>query len=185
MDLAARLADQLDWHWTHQLRPRLDGLTDAEYLWEPVPGAWNVRPRDPHSSAPQRGSGPMTLDFAFPAPVPAPVTTIAWRLAHVIVGCLGIRAANHFGGAPCSADTFPYAATAAEALAQLDTAYAAWLAGVRGLDDAGLARPIGPAEGPFAAEPMVTLVLHINREVIHHGAEIALLRDLYVHRFPG
>jgi hypothetical protein len=24
--------------------------------------------------------------------------------------------------------------------------------------------------------------LHINREVIHHGAEIALLRDLYIHR---
>jgi hypothetical protein len=27
---------------------------------------------------------------------------------------------------------------------------------------------------------MAALVLHINREVIHHGAEIALLRDLYV-----
>jgi hypothetical protein len=26
---------------------------------------------------------------------------------------------------------------------------------------------------------MATLVLHIHREVIHHGAEIALLRDLY------
>ena len=29
---------------------------------------------------------------------------------------------------------------------------------------------------------MITLVLHIHREVIHHGAEIALLRDLYAHR---
>jgi hypothetical protein len=28
---------------------------------------------------------------------------------------------------------------------------------------------------------MTALILHINREVIHHGAEIALLRDLYVH----
>ena len=26
---------------------------------------------------------------------------------------------------------------------------------------------------------MAGLVLHINREAIHHGAEIALLRDLY------
>jgi hypothetical protein len=26
---------------------------------------------------------------------------------------------------------------------------------------------------------MAALVLHINREAIHHGAEIALLRDLY------
>ncbi len=26
---------------------------------------------------------------------------------------------------------------------------------------------------------MAELVLHINREAIHHGAEILLLRDLY------
>jgi len=30
---------------------------------------------------------------------------------------------------------------------------------------------------------MSTLVLHINREVMHHGAEIALLRDLYRAKF--
>jgi hypothetical protein len=29
---------------------------------------------------------------------------------------------------------------------------------------------------------MAELVLHIHREVIHHGAEIALLRDLYRQR---
>jgi hypothetical protein len=29
---------------------------------------------------------------------------------------------------------------------------------------------------------MAALVLHINREAIHHGAEILLLRDLYRHR---
>ena len=55
------------------------------------------------------------------------------------------------------------------------------MTGVRSLDDADLAQPCGPAEGPYAEEPMTTLVLHINREVIHHGAEIALLRDLYAH----
>ena len=30
---------------------------------------------------------------------------------------------------------------------------------------------------------MAELVLHINREMLHHGAEIALLRDLYLWRF--
>lgn len=50
---------------------------------------------------------------------------------------------------------------------------------MRGLDDTGLAQPCGPAEGPWADLPMAALVLHINREVIHHGAEIALLRDLW------
>ena len=53
------------------------------------------------------------------------------------------------------------------------------------LDAAALARPCGPAEGPFAAYPMAALVLHINREVIHHGAEVALLRDLYRARTAG
>jgi hypothetical protein len=29
---------------------------------------------------------------------------------------------------------------------------------------------------------MAGLVLHVHREVIHHFAEVALLRDLYAHR---
>ena len=50
------------------------------------------------------------------------------------------------------------------------------------LDSEGLARPVGPAEGPWQASPMVDLVCHINREAIHHLAEVALLRDLFAHR---
>jgi hypothetical protein len=182
VDWNAELAGQLEWHWQHQLRPRLDGLTDEEYFWEPVPGCWNVRPRTDATPADAPGSGGWTVDFAFPQPVPAPVTAIAWRLAHVIVGCFGMRNAAHFGGPPASYQTFEYAGTAAQALRQLDDGYAAWITGVRGLGAGALARPSGPAEGPFAEYSMAALVLHINREVIHHGAEISLLRDLYLHR---
>ena len=57
---------------------------------------------------------------------------------------------------------FHYAGTAGQALRQLDDVYAAGLTGVKSLGDAGLARPCGPAEGPFAEYPMATLVLHIN-----------------------
>ena len=42
MTCSTRLADQLDVHWRTALRPRLEGLTDAEYFWEPVPGCWTV-----------------------------------------------------------------------------------------------------------------------------------------------
>jgi DinB superfamily len=105
--------------------------------------------------------------------------TIAWRLAHVIVGVFGGRNAGHFGGPPVDWDTFNYAGTAAEALVQLDAAYATWIKGVRGLGNDGLARPCGPAEGPYADHSLADLVLHINREALDHGAEIALLRDLY------
>ncbi|TPG34280.1 DinB family protein [Mycolicibacterium hodleri] len=164
--LTAHLAEQLDWHWQHQLRPRLDGLTDDEYFWEPVPDCWTVH----------RDGG---IDFAFPPPQPEPVTTIAWRLAHVIVGVLAVRAHSHFGGPPAAYETWPYATDAATALRQLDDAYEGWMSGVRTLTDAELDQPIGAAEGPWADKPMLALVLHINREVIHHGAEIAVLRDLY------
>jgi hypothetical protein len=87
--------------------------------------------------------------------------------------------AAHFGGPPVDYQSFAYAGTAAQALEQLDDAYAAWTGGVRGLDAAALAAPCGPAEGPYAELSMAALVLHINREVIHHGAEVSLLRDLY------
>ena len=53
---------------------------------------------------------------------------------------------------------------------------------MKSLNEAGLGTPCGPAEGPDAEAPMAALVLHINREMIHHLAEIALLRDLYTHR---
>nr|WP_203865527.1 DinB family protein [Plantactinospora endophytica] len=177
MDWTGQLVDQVDWHWRHQLRPRLDGLTDDEYHWEPADGGWGVRPRSEVEGG--YGSGEFVIEYAFPAPTPPPVTTIAWRLAHVIVGVLGQRSAAHFGGPPCRYDGFDYAGTADGALRQLDAAYATWRDGVRTLDPAGLARPCGPAEGPYAELPMAALVLHVNRETIHHGAEISLLRDLY------
>lgn len=177
----ALLREQLTDHWDHQLRGRLAGLTDDEYGWEPVPGCWNVRPRGTGTAPIQGGTGAMTIDFAMPPPEPPPVTTIAWRIGHVIVGVLAVRNAAHFGRAPTDYQSFTYAATAAEALSQLDTEYATWLAGVSSLGETELARPSGPAEGPFAELPMATLVLHINRELIHHLAEVCLLRDLYRH----
>jgi hypothetical protein len=118
---------------------------------------------------------------------PGPVTTIAWRLAHIIAGCFAARNGSHFDG-PDVGDagyqcwrSFTYAGTAKQALEQFDEQYSRWIAGVRALGTDGLGRPCGPAEDPYGDEPMATLVLHINREVIRHGAEITLLRDLYRH----
>ena len=51
-----------------------------------------------------------------PEPEPPPVTTIAWRLAHVIVGVFGERNHSHFDGPEISYPTFAYAGTADEAL---------------------------------------------------------------------
>lgn len=168
MDWAASLANQLDWHWNNALRPRLIGLTDDEYFWEPVPNCWTVHPDG-------------GIDFAYPPPQPEPFTTIAWRLAHVIVGVLAVRNHSHFDGPPADYQSWQYATDAGAALLQLDEAYHHWINGVRSLSTEDLVKPCGPAEGPYAHLSMCDLVLHINREVIHHGAEIACLRDLYIH----
>jgi hypothetical protein len=179
IDWTHELAEQLDWQWRSNLRPRFGGLTDSEYFWEPVPGMWNVRRRGASTPPGAPGSGDFTVDFEFPEPSPTPVTTIAWRMAHLTVGCFGMRAASHFGGPAVSYETYDYPGSAADALERLDSSYDLWISGVRKLSPPDLLRPIGPAEGEWADQPMANLVLHINREALHHGAEIALLRDLY------
>jgi DinB superfamily len=176
------LRDQADFYHHHMFRPRLDGLTDEEYLWEPVPDAWSIRPRGTSTSQAPVGAGLWQRDDAPDEPSPAPVTTIAWRIAHMTVECLAMRTMNHFGGPTVHWETWEYTDRADAALAQLETAYDAWSAGVAELGEEGLARPCGAAEGPYADFPLADLVLHINRELIHHGAEICLLRDLYLRR---
>jgi hypothetical protein len=173
------LRDQLDLHYRRMFRPRVEGLTDEEYLWEPVPGCLSIRPRGAGTSPAPIGSGDLQRDDAPDDPDPAPVTTIAWRIAHLTVECLSMRTMNHFCGRDVHRETWEYTGRADQTVAQLDTAYDAWSAGVESLGEEGLARPVGPHEGPWAESPYADLVLHLNRELIHHGAEICLLRDLY------
>ncbi|MFI6318841.1 DinB family protein [Nonomuraea sp. NPDC050556] len=171
LDWNQTLREQWEAHWNMQVRARLDGLTDEEYFWSPVRDAWNVRP----------APGGFTIDYVYPPPVPAPFTTIAWRLGHVIVGVLAARNAAHFGAPAASYDTWPYAGGAAAALDQLDTQLDVWLAGVRGADLGAL---VGEKE-PYPEASMADLILHINRELIHHLSEVCLLRDLYTHTRTG
>jgi hypothetical protein len=62
-------------------RDRLDGLTDTEYFWEPVPNCWTIRPA---------GSGKYQADDSHSPGIP-PFTTIAWRLWHLVECYGGIR----------------------------------------------------------------------------------------------
>lgn len=179
VDWTTQLLDQLTWHWDRHVWPRLQGLTDDEYLWEPVPNCWNLRRSGEARTKMAAGGGDLVLDFEWPEPVPPPVTTIAWRLGHVLVGIFGMRNASHFGGPAIDYQTAIWPPDAKSALDALESAYQTWIKGVSGLDESALARPVGPAEGPFAELPYAALVLHINREAIHHLGEVLLLRDLY------
>ena len=178
----ADLLDQLEFYWNVHFRPRLAGLTDDEYLWEPVDGAWSLRPAGP--------SGALELDGVQPEPPVPPVTTIAWRAMHVGRDVLGKRARAFFGGSPAGdaadLDMYddrhwpePLPGDAEGALALLDEAYGLWRSGVAALDDEAMLRSLGPRGSLYADDSMAKLVLHVNREVMAHGAEICLLRDLY------
>jgi len=179
IDWTHELVDQLELQWAKILRPRIDSLTDEQYLWEPAAGCWSIRRRDEAITPDAAGAGDTVMDFALRPPEPPPFTTIAWRMAHISIGIFGARASNHFGDGSVDEASTDWPLTAAGGLELLDHHHGAWLDGVSSLGAEGLARPCGPAEGPYADYPFMALVLHINREIIHHGAEIACIRDLY------
>ncbi|RHA39655.1 DinB family protein [Cellulomonas rhizosphaerae] len=153
----------------HRLDARLAGLSDDEYLWEPVGGAWTVRAADEG----------WLVDWEDPEPDPAPVTTIAWRLWHLGSDCLAdyLRASDV--PRPVAVTGRAWHGTAAPALADLRAAAAAFRATMAALGENGIWAPMGPDWGPFGEEPWAALVVHATDELAHHGAEIALLRDLY------
>ncbi len=164
----SELIEQLDWYWRELFRPRLEGLSDEEYLWEPVPNCWTVRPV---------GEGRFAPDRTSPEPTPAPVTTIAWRMCHIGGPVLGLRANHEFGDRSFTFENVEWPGTASDGIAFLERWYQAWVEGVATLDDDELMERRSPA--PYDHMPFASLVLHINREVFHHAAEVALLRDLW------
>jgi DinB superfamily len=167
-DLLPFLFDGFDYMW-NRVRNRTDGLTDAEYFWEPVGDVWTVRNHD----------GRWIADWARPDPVPAPVTTIAWRMWH-IADCLASYVAPHHGEWPLPGEFRDWVGEAEPARTLMDTAYAVFRERMTALGEDGIRQEMGPAWGPYEHEPWSALVLHAIDEIVHHGAEIALLRDLYI-----
>lgn len=158
-----------------RLDERLVGLTDEEYLWEPVPGCLTVRPVGDgryRSDKPARRGGDQ------------PFTTLAWRLCH-IADLLGEERNGPWLGVPAIVaprDGDP--GTADDALAVLRVSHEVWRRVLDSTTDAGLAERIGELGGPFAEDTRRACTLHVLDELIHHGAEVALLRDLY-RAWPG
>jgi hypothetical protein len=161
-------------------RERLDGLTDDEFFWEPVSGCWSLR-RSGDSVTPHAfGKGPWLLDNDRSEPDPAPLTTIAWRLCHLVAGQME-RHDYTFGAKALTEDAIAFPNGAAEALAWLDRSHAAWRGGLGQLRDADL-DTVGLSSYPHGRDPHLPfgdILWWTNRELIHHGAEIALLRDLW------
>lgn len=69
--------------------------------------------------------------------------------------------------------------TAFEAMSAFDRHWNAVADSVVGFADADLLKEVGVVGGPFGGGSIHGLVLHVADELVHHGAEIGVLRDLY------
>ncbi|MET7743400.1 DinB family protein [Streptomyces sp. NPDC005385] len=204
---------------------RLTGLGDEEYLWEPVPGSWSLRPRAEARTPRAFGPGEWVMDLGAadipaseyaevarqaadgmsvdkiaedwsvgvervrevlahtgePEPDETPVTTIAWRIAHLHF---------HFRGGwewtfgerrrepKLLVDFTPSAALALERFWGLIDR---WRDSVGSLTEEQL-DTVGFSQYPYGSDPddpYVSVLAGANLEFIHHMAEIALLRDLW------
>jgi hypothetical protein len=181
VDVQRELVDLSDEVW-RRTRARLDGLSDAEYLWEPAPGSWTIRPRD---------HGRLAADWPLPRPGMEPFTTIAWRLWHLI-DMYGEDRAPRWLDVPAQGPPIGFddpdggpPATAAHAVTLLERAHERWDAHLALADDERLGQPIGRVAGPeYAQRTRAAYVLHMLDEFIHHGSELALLRDLWRWQHP-
>ncbi|HUQ38757.1 MAG TPA: DinB family protein [Acidimicrobiales bacterium] len=162
------------------LLDRIVGVTDDEILWEPVQGCLTVRDvegrwvPDPPSEV---------THFTHFDGRPAPFTTMAWRLAHVVCDVLGSRRNPLWLGVtdapePPTPVVASLPAGADAAVANLREAHVWWSAIVAGCDDEYLMEPMGEVAGRFDG-PRVGFLSYINMELAHHSAEIGLLRDLW------
>jgi hypothetical protein len=165
--------DSFGYVW-EQLTSRLDGLTAPEMAWEPVANVWAVRPGP---------TGSAVADEHDPEAGPGPVPTINWRLWHMTVECLESYTDRAFGRTFASVSGRRWHLDPAAATADLELAY-------RGFLDACMERTaeqwweqLGEQFGPWHAHNVYDLVEHAQHEIAHHGAEVALLRDLYRERF--
>ncbi len=162
-------------HVTDRLLARLEGLADDEYLWEPVEGCWSLR-QDPDGKWRIEGTVGNTA-----SPIPAPFTTIAWRIGHIGIA-LGGFADRRFGDGTLGIQGLRYPGTADAVPEFLREHSRAWREGMASMDEEAWWALLGPSWGPYADSNNVDLALHVLDEVVHHGAEVALLRDLYGRR---
>ncbi len=156
------------------ITPNLNGLSDAEYFWEPIDGCWGIRRRDDVRSPDCWGSGDWVVETCLTGDVTPPMTTIGWRLLHAY-DCLNDFTSRAFGHGGKDWNSIPVPGAATEAvdlmMAALDR-LAAELAGaedevLHGSDDADFGVPPWQLLGKALLEP------------IHHCAEIGVLRHSY------
>jgi hypothetical protein len=126
---------------------RMDGLSEAEWRWEPLPDDR---------------------------------VTLRWRFRHITEFLQAERNGPWLGLAAEPGGEPPDPATsAADALQDLNVAFAQWRGQLAQTTEESLRELIGPVAGAYGDATRRAFALHIVDELVHHTAEAALLRDLY------
>jgi hypothetical protein len=183
-DRVGLLLDQLE-ESIQLSQDRVAGLSDDEYLWEPVPGMWSVRPAGRTATSGAFGPGDWKLDHERIDPfAPGVLTTIAWRINHLLAGFTGRwewTFGSRSGDPKTLVDFSPSAGVATDALWAITER---WTTSIAAMTDEQL-DVVGFGQYPYGLDPQlpfIGIVRWVNREFIHHMAEVALLRDLFLRR---
>jgi len=166
-------APEFDWSILERPSAHAMLLGQLEFSW------LELRARLRTFSAPGTlGTGAWVAEWPGGADAPTP-RTIAWLVAHLTEGFLE-RWDWTFGEHRLRRTDLDVAGEVGPAVAQLERWVDAWRAGVAGLaEDDVLTVGLSTATPVDARAPFGHLVLHMNRELVHHGAEIMALTDLY------
>ena len=151
-----------------------DGLTDDELHWEPVPGMWDVRLKTELRTPLEEGAaeGPHWMDGEDLDENMAPLTTIAWRIAHLTLGTWNWNAiiAGH--------DVPPEPALLADAegaLALWGGVFDDFVDMVVGFSADDLEEEVHAWDGEVKRS---FLVSHVTLEIALHSAEVGTMRHL-------
>lgn len=173
----AMVRGQLGFSWL-ELSARLATLTQEEFEREPAPGSFRVVRRGQERAERAIGAGEWVVEW--PAAGDGGGTrTVAWLVAH-LTEVYAERWEWTFGEHRLRREDLEYSGEVGAAVAALRGWVDQWIAGVASLgEDEVLTVGLSQATEIDAAAPFGHLVLHLNRELIHHGAEICTLTDLY------
>lgn len=173
---AAMVRGQLEFSWL-ELRDRLRAVDDETFRWEPVPGALSVVRRGTERTPRTLGTGEWVAEWPAGPDEPTP-RTIAWLVAHLTEAVFE-RWEWTFGEHRRRRTDVEVHGEVGPAVAGLSRWVDAWRAGIAALPDEDVMRVGLSTATPIDAQaPFGHLVLHMNREIIHHGAEIMALADL-------
>jgi hypothetical protein len=155
-------------------RSIVEGLTDDEYFWEPIPGCWSIRRRA--DVAHGWGTGEWRCEDVWPPPEPLPITTIGWRIVH-LAAWTDIYRSFAFADGTASLLKMEVPGVAADAVRWLELAQDRFADAVAQIDSESFAEP-RPAHWGEDVRLSVLIGL-MDFEHTHHAAEISLLRDLH------